>query len=165
MILYPTTALMLSSFVIGVFIPMLTALVTHITAPQWLRSGLNFGLSALAGILTTIAITDYHTLNDYLLAIAFAWLATMRSHYAGLTTPIAIATANFGIGKQSKVGTLDIPIPADEPALATPPVIPSVVDIPAASEVTPNTAIVPPININSTVDPAINPTSKHNTGG
>jgi hypothetical protein len=103
------TALMLSSFVIGVFIPMLTALVTHITAPQWLRAGLNFGLSALAGILATIAINDYRTLNDYLLAIAFAWLATMRSHYAGLPNSITIATANLGIGRQSKVDTLNVP--------------------------------------------------------
>lgn len=126
---------MLSSFVIGVFIPMLTALVTHITAPQWIRSGLNFGLSALVGVLATIAITDYHTLNDYLLAIAFAWLATMRSHYAGLTTAIAITTANFGIGRQSKPGTLDIPAPNEYPIIPTP------------SEVTPNTAIAPPIDI------------------
>lgn len=159
------TALMLSSFVIGVFIPMLTALVTHITAPQWLRSGLNFGLSALAGILTTLVITDYHTLIDYLLAIAFAWLATMRSHYAGLTTPIAIATANFGIGKQSKVGTPDIPIPEEPTILEPTPATAPIINMPAASEVTPNTAIAPPININSTVDPAINPTSKHSTGG
>lgn len=165
MIPYSMTALMLSSFVIGVFIPMLTALITHITAPQWLRSGLNFGLSALAGVLATIAITNYHTLNDYLLAIAFAWLATMRSHYAGLSNPIAIATANLGIGRQSKVGTLDTSTP-EEPAVWEPtPATSPIIDMPAASEVTPNTAIAPPININSTVDPAINPTSKHSTGG
>lgn len=101
-----TTATLVISFVIGILIPLLTELIIHSTAPMWIRSALNFGLSALAGVLVTVIFSDYSTLNDYLLAIASAWVASMRSHYAGLANPVALKTANFGIGAQSKVGTL-----------------------------------------------------------
>lgn len=101
-----STVALAVAFIVGILIPLLTELITHATAPMWIRSALNFGLSAVAGILITVTITDYTSISDYILAIASAWVATMRSHYAGLANPVALKTANFGIGAQSKVGTL-----------------------------------------------------------
>lgn len=86
------------AFIVGIAIPFLTELVTHATAPAWLRGVLNFGLSALAGILVTLSLADFNSYSDYLFTIATTWLATMRAHYTGMTNPVAIKTANFGIG-------------------------------------------------------------------
>lgn len=93
------------AFVIGIAIPWITEFVTHSTAPMWVRSVINFALSALAGVLTTLAIADYQSFGDYMLAIVFAWLATMRAHYAGLANPIAVATAGIGIGGRTPTST------------------------------------------------------------
>lgn len=90
------------AFVIGIAIPWLTELVTHASAPEWIRSVLNFALSALAGVLTTVVFSDFQSVGDYLIAIALAWLATMRAYYAGLPRPVATSTAHIGIGASTK---------------------------------------------------------------
>ena len=89
------------AFIVGVAIPWLTELITHSSAPSWLRGVLNFGFSALAGILTTIALSDFQTVYDYIFAIAITWVATMRAHYAGMAKPVATRTASFGLGAPS----------------------------------------------------------------
>lgn len=89
------------AFIIGIAIPWLTELVTHASAPDWLRSILNFALSALAGVLTTVIFAEFQTVGDYLLAIAVTWLATMRAYYAGMAKPVATSTAHMGIGGPS----------------------------------------------------------------
>lgn len=90
------------AFIIGVAIPWVTEAITHSTAPMWLRSVINFALSAVAGVLTTVLIADYQSFADYLLAIAFAWIATMRAHYAGMANPVAVRTAGVGIGARTE---------------------------------------------------------------
>jgi fructose-specific phosphotransferase system IIC component len=86
------------AFIVGIAIPWLTEFITHATAPMWVRSVLNFGLSALAGILVTLTLADFNSLSDYLFTIATTWLATMRAHYAGMANIVAVKTAEFGIG-------------------------------------------------------------------
>lgn len=93
------TAPVVISFGAGIFVPMITEAITHSTAPAWVRTVLNFVLSALVGALATAALSQYNSVYDYLLAVIVAWLASMRSHYAGLALPIASLTADFGIGK------------------------------------------------------------------
>lgn len=89
------------AFIVGIAIPWLTEFITHSSAPDWLRSVINFALSALAGVLTTIVFSDFQAFGDYLIAIALTWLATMRAYYAGLPRPIATSTAHIGVGKSS----------------------------------------------------------------
>lgn len=86
------------AFITGIVIPYITETITHATAPAWLRGVINFGLSALSGILVTLSLADFNSYSDYLFTIAVTWLATMRAHYAGMTKMVAVKTAEFGIG-------------------------------------------------------------------
>lgn len=86
------------AFITGIVIPYITEIVTHATAPVWLRGVITFALSALAGILITTSLADFNSYSDYLFTIAVTWLATMRAHYAGMTKMVAIKTAGFGVG-------------------------------------------------------------------
>lgn len=96
--LVDVTALVIA-FVVGVAVPWVTELITHASAPAWIRGVLNFSLSTLVGVLTTLLLADYQTFSDYLFAIMVTWIATMRAHYAGMAKPIASWTAAFGIGE------------------------------------------------------------------
>lgn len=89
------------AFIVGVAIPYITTVITHATAPVWLKSVITFALSALGGILVTFSLADYNSYSDYLFAIAVTWLATMRAHYAGMVNMVAIKTAHIGIGATS----------------------------------------------------------------
>lgn len=79
----------------------LTALFTHYTAPQWVKSGINLALTALAGVLITVTVVDGKTWKDYLGEIAAAWITSLVVHTAGITAWIQNTTASVGIGKQA----------------------------------------------------------------
>jgi len=79
------------SGILGLLIPLATEAVTKVHAPLWVKSTVTFLLSVLAGAIATVVITDFSTVQDYLLAIGVAWVATMRSYFAGMAVPIVRA--------------------------------------------------------------------------
>lgn len=96
---------------LGVVATHLTELLTHYTAPQWIKSGLNLSLVTLAGVIATTQTVPGHTWKDYAGTILAAWATSMFAHRAGLTAWLQSITAGFGIGK-------------DEPPLVADPVPP-----------------------------------------
>lgn len=79
-----------------------TDFVTHRNAPQWVKSGVNLVLTTFSGVLVTITTVPGYTWKDYLGVIASAWLVSMFTHWTGATTWVQNATANFGIGGDTK---------------------------------------------------------------
>lgn len=90
---------LLISFVAGIIIPAITELVTKSNAPAWVRSVLNLLLSSLAGAVATASVGNMG-LTETLSAVAVAWVGSMRSHYAGISKPVADSTPSIGIGKK-----------------------------------------------------------------
>ncbi|MGW1676046.1 hypothetical protein [Saccharopolyspora sp. NPDC002376] len=88
------TALVVSGLV-GLVVPWLTELVTHSTARTELKSAVTAALSALVGAVSTIAVVPGADWRAYLLAIGAAWVASMRTYFAGVVRPIAPSS---GIG-------------------------------------------------------------------
>jgi hypothetical protein len=87
-------------------VPALTAVLTQLTAPAWLKAIANLLLSAVAGVLSSAlsgGILDVAHWEQILLAIAVAWVTSVASYYGlyrptGASDRIARATARFGIG-------------------------------------------------------------------
>lgn len=82
----------------GIIASHLTAFFTHRAAPQWLKSGVDFGLVTLAGILITVQVVPGHTWKDYIGVILPAWITSIATHYSGLTSWVTAATGGVGIG-------------------------------------------------------------------
>lgn len=88
------TALLVSG-VVGLLVPWLTELITHSTARVELKSAVTAALSALVGAVSTIAVVPGADWRAYLLAIGTAWIASMRTYFAGVVRPVV---PNSGIG-------------------------------------------------------------------
>ncbi|MCA1185695.1 hypothetical protein LCD36_04415 [Saccharopolyspora sp. 6T] len=69
---------------VGLVVPWLTELVTHSTAPTWIKSVVTAVLAALVGAVTTVVVDPSGTLLDYLAVIGAAWLVSGRAYLAGL---------------------------------------------------------------------------------
>jgi hypothetical protein len=85
--------------IVGVGATHVTEVFTHYDAPQWVKSGVNLALVALAGVLITIQVVPGHTWKDYVGEILVAWIASLTAHASGITAWIESLTANVGIGK------------------------------------------------------------------
>jgi small basic protein len=89
------------SLLIGVIIPHIVDLVTHSTAPPWLKSALAVSLATLTGALTTVTWQGWDDWKVYVLNIFMAFVAAFTSHTAGASEFVQRATGDFGIGKRS----------------------------------------------------------------
>lgn len=94
---------LLVSLVCGVAIPSVVDLVTHSTAPWWLKSGFATVLSALAGALTTVAWQPDVNWKVYVFNVFAAFLATFTSHHAGSSQVVQDVTGSFGVGKRASL--------------------------------------------------------------
>lgn len=88
------------SVLVGVVIPHIVDLVTHSTAPQWVKSGLAVVLAALTGALTTVTWQGWDDWKVYVLNIFMAFVAAFTSHTAGASEFVQQATGDFGVGKR-----------------------------------------------------------------
>ncbi|MGH3096803.1 MAG: hypothetical protein ACRDMV_12485 [Streptosporangiales bacterium] len=84
--------------VIGFVSPYLTELLTKLDAPRWLKSGINFALTALGGAVTTVVYNPDAGAVPYLVAVAGTWGVSILVHYTGATAPVQNATADAGLG-------------------------------------------------------------------
>lgn len=94
---------MVASLIAGMVIPSIVDFVTHSSAPWWMKSVTATGLSALAGVLTTVTWSPSQDWKIYILNIFTAFVATFASHQAGSSQVVESATAGFGLFKQSSV--------------------------------------------------------------
>lgn len=88
---------LLVSAVVALVIPSLTELTTKAQAPTWLKSLVTAGLSALTGVLTTVAYDPNVPLAAYGVAVGTAWLVSMRAYFAGLDYPGKVAGPDKGL--------------------------------------------------------------------
>lgn len=88
------------SLLIGFVIPHIVDLVTHSTAPQWMKSGLAVALAALTGALTTVTWQGWNDWKVYVLNIFMVFMSAFTSHTAGTSEFVQNATGDFGVGKQ-----------------------------------------------------------------
>ncbi|MCA1191603.1 hypothetical protein [Saccharopolyspora sp. 6V] len=82
------TALLISGAV-GLLVPWLTESVTHSAARVELKSAITAALSAIVGAVSTVAVVPGAHWQAYLLAIGAAWVASMRTYFAGVVRPVA----------------------------------------------------------------------------
>jgi threonine/homoserine efflux transporter RhtA len=82
----------------GTVIPFVVDLVTKSHAPTVLKGGIAAILSALAGALTTVALSPNETWPEYGMAIFMAFVATISVHSTGVTDGVQRKTARKGIG-------------------------------------------------------------------
>lgn len=75
-----------------------TEILTHYDAPQWVKSGVNLALVALAGVLITVTVVPGKSWKDYVGEIFAAWVSSLATHTSGITTWLQNATANVGVG-------------------------------------------------------------------
>lgn len=84
----------------GIGVRFLTELVAHGDAPDWFKSGLTAGLSALAGGLSTVAFTDYASWSVYIVAVLYATAGSVVTRYLGVSDPVTRRTAGTGVGRR-----------------------------------------------------------------
>lgn len=89
------------SLLVGVIIPHIVDLLTHSTAPRWMKSGLAIVLSALTGALTTVTWQGWDDWKVYVFNIFIATVSAFTSHTAGTSEVVQRQTGDFGIGKRS----------------------------------------------------------------
>lgn len=92
---------LLVSMVAGVVIPSIVDLVTHSTAPWWLKSTIATVLAAIAGAVSTTVWQPDAGIKVYLFNVLSAFVLTFTSHQAGSSEVVESLTGSFGIGKQS----------------------------------------------------------------
>lgn len=86
----------------GVIVPLLVGLLTKINASPSIKSILNFGLSALAGVLATVSDIDFEW-KAFLVNFALTWAVSVASYYGlwrptGVAPAVQEATPEFGLG-------------------------------------------------------------------
>lgn len=86
----------------GFMIPLLVGVLSKLEAPAALKAILNFGLSALSGLLGTL--TQDFVLADFLLAWGTTWAISVASYYGlwkptGTAEVVQVKTASVGLGK------------------------------------------------------------------
>jgi hypothetical protein len=92
----------LFALVSGVVIPLLVALLSKLNASSTVKSVLNFGLSALSGLLITVN-QDSFAWKPFLVNFAFTWIVAVATYY-GLWKPTGTAqkvqdvAPNVGVG-------------------------------------------------------------------
>ena len=92
------------AIVTGVFIPLITGLITKVSASNVLKSLSTLFLSAIAGWFAVAQAGVSYGWREVLVGIFYAFGTSVVSYY-GFTKPSGIApavhngTANFGLGK------------------------------------------------------------------
>lgn len=76
---------------VGLVVPWLTELVTTSAVRVEIKSAVTAALSALTGAVTTVTVVPGADWQAYVLAIAAAWIASMRTYFTGLVRPRADA--------------------------------------------------------------------------
>lgn len=82
----------------------LTDFLTHRNAPQLVKSAVNFGLTALAGVLIAVEVVPGKTWKDYVGLILAAWIVSMVTHATGVTNWVQTKTGSAGLGKPAGAG-------------------------------------------------------------
>ena len=93
---------LLASMIAGVIIPSIVDLVTHSTAPWWLKSALATALAAIAGAVSTTVWQPDAGVKVYVFNILTAFVLTFTSHQAGSSEIVEGLTGSYGLGKQSR---------------------------------------------------------------
>lgn len=91
------------SLMVGFIIPHIVDLVTHSTAPVWMKSGLAVVLAGLTGALTTVTWQGWDDWKVYVLNIFAAFMSAITSHTAGMSEIVQKETGDFGVGKQREL--------------------------------------------------------------
>ncbi len=101
------------SFVVGVLIPLLVALLTKVNASRTVKAVLNLGLSAIAGaVVVAIQASGNINVQNLVVGVGTTWIASIVSYY-GVHDPTGSASAVAGIAPNVGLG-----------APATPPYVP-----------------------------------------
>jgi hypothetical protein len=90
---------------LGVLVPLLVSLFSKLNAPDPVKVVLNLGLTAVAGVLSTLATTDGtgFDVNGFTHAWVVAFVTAITTYYglykpAGVSTGIQNLTPNIGFG-------------------------------------------------------------------
>lgn len=90
------------ALITGVIVPLLVGLLTKINASPSVKSVLNFGLSALGGVLATFS-ADTFEWKGFLVNFALTWVISIATYYGlwrptGVAPAVQEATPEFGLG-------------------------------------------------------------------
>jgi hypothetical protein len=88
------------SLLVGMIIPHIVDLVTHSSAPKWMKSWLAVVCAAITGALTTVTWQGWDDWRVFVFNIFIATVSAFTSHTAGASEFVQRSTADFGIGKR-----------------------------------------------------------------
>lgn len=104
--------LTLLNLLIGVIIPMLVAVLAHVRAASWVKSGLSISLAALGSVLATVVTSNFHW-RTFLVALAVQEVIAFVAHSGLLSQAQITGTTGLiqrlfphGLG----AGTTDSPV-------------------------------------------------------
>lgn len=91
--------------IIGVLSPFLTEVLTKYDAPRWLKSGINFGLTAVGSAVTTVVYDPSAPLSQWAVQVAGTVGLSLIIHYTGVTAPVQNKTKNIGLAGGARKDT------------------------------------------------------------
>lgn len=97
------------NFIVGALVPLLVAVLSKVNASSGLKAVLNLGLSILAGVASTLLLTDGETTFLGIATSAITVYLASGVTYQNLWKPTAVApavaekTSGFGLGSNSAV--------------------------------------------------------------
>lgn len=92
------------AFAAGTLVPLLVGLITRLSAPSWLKAGLNAVLSVAAGGLAVAIEADGAVeLSTWLANMGVAWVTAMATYLgwwkpSGISPALNRRTARIGVG-------------------------------------------------------------------